>query len=129
MIMRAPATLLERVGDLGPDLVDRALGVHLHKLACCAVVLDDRLGLLVVVAQPPLDRLGLVVGAALDARRASCSRSRAVSSESSSRSTTDERPADLLEHLVERLGLREVAREAVEDEAVLRVAVAQPRRE
>jgi hypothetical protein len=42
--------------------------MHLHKLACSAIVLDDRLGLLVVVAQSPVDRFRPVVCPALELR-------------------------------------------------------------
>ena len=125
MIMRLACTLLERVRDLGPDLVDGALCVHLHQLACREVVVDDLLGLLVVVAQPALDRLGLVVGAALE-RGALAEPLAAPCRRKLEQEHGRERPVDLLEHRVERLGLRDVAREAVEHEAVLRVVLGEP---
>src|SRR5262249_47803110 len=56
---------LERVLDLRPDLVDRALGVQGHEPPRHAVVLDDRLRPLVVGAQTVGDHLGCVVAAVL----------------------------------------------------------------
>src|SRR5262249_57798105 len=54
---------LERVLDLRPDLVDRALGMQRHEPARDAIVLHDRLRPLVVGAQAVGDHLGCVVAA------------------------------------------------------------------
>src|SRR5262249_56090038 len=54
---------LERVLDLRPDLVDRALGMQRHEPARDAIVLDDRLRPLVVGAQAVGDHLGSVLAA------------------------------------------------------------------
>src|SRR5262245_60146107 len=57
---------LERVLDLRPDLVDRPVGMERHEAAGDAVVLDDRLRLLVVGAEALRDHLGRVVRPVLD---------------------------------------------------------------
>ena len=107
-----------------PDLVDRPVGVQRHELAGRAVVLDDRLGLArgrsrAAARSPracrrrgPRARRG--ASSALACRRRRGARRRG--------SRRARRPISL-EHRVERLGLREVAREAVEDEAALRVVL------
>ena len=91
--------------------------MHLHEVAARAVVIDDRLGLLVVGRQPRVDRRTRVVGAplALGALREPVA-SRCVGERE--QQDDRERPVDLVEQLVERLGLRQRAGEAIEDEAV-----------
>ena len=61
-----PVEQVERLGDLGRDLVDRALGLERDEPAARAVELDDRLRLLVVELEPPRDRVRRVVVAPLD---------------------------------------------------------------
>jgi len=91
--------------------------VDLHEVAGRAVVLDNRLGLLVVVGEPPVDRLGRVVGAALQvsALLQTLTRDRIVVLQEENER---QRAVDLLEHFVERCRLDVVARVAVEHEAV-----------
>ena len=89
-----------------------------------AVVLDDRLRLGVVDLEPLLDQLGRVVGAALQLRTAE----RALHADLVRDVEEQDRvePAlDAGEHAVERLGLREVAREPVEHEPRLRIGLRQ----
>ena len=92
--------------------------MHLHELAGREVVVDHGLGLAMVGLEPALDHLGRVVGAPLElgaAQEALAAHGLVELEEEHDR----ERLLDLVEHRVERLGLREVAREAVEHEAVL----------
>src|SRR5919201_362275 len=56
---------LERFLDLGEDFVDRLLCVNSDEISRRAVVLDERLGLLVVELEPLRDRLAGVVGTPL----------------------------------------------------------------
>ena len=113
------------------------------------VVVDQRLGLLVVRREPLLDRLracrpcagsaaavrvahALVLGR-VERRRGRCGRSSTArrpdrrstttSSGASTHSAAVSRRPDLLELLVQRVGLRVVAREAVEQEAVVALAL------
>ena len=91
-----------------------------HELAGGAVVLDDRLGLGVVDREPLRDQLGRVVGAALQLRALE----RSLHADLVGHVEEQDRvqaPADPAEHRVQRLGLREVAREAVEHEPALGV--------
>src|SRR5215208_4427230 len=57
--------LLERVLHLGEDPVHGLVRVHTDKIALRAVVLDERLGLLVVQGETAVDCLGRVVRAPL----------------------------------------------------------------
>ena len=111
--------------DLCEDVLDRPARVQRHELACRPVVLDDRLGLLVVDREPAADRLRRVVGPSLLVGTAERARPRRLVVEVEEEDHV-EPAADLAQHLVERLGLREVAREAVEDEPVERVVLGQP---
>src|SRR5919202_6811851 len=61
----AGADLLDDLLDLGEHLVDGAIAVDADEVPRQAVVLDERLGLLVVEREPAADRVGRVVGAAL----------------------------------------------------------------
>jgi len=93
--------------------------MHLHEVAARAVMVDDRLGLLVVAREPRVDRRRGVVGPPL-AHRAfhePLARPRIVERE---QQDDRERPVDLVEQLVERLRLRQCARETVENEAAAR---------
>src|SRR5438105_1441251 len=58
---------LERFLDFLPHLVDRALRMERHEIPGDAVVLDDRLGLLVIGGEALRDHLGRVVRATLAA--------------------------------------------------------------
>src|SRR6266542_103535 len=61
--------LLQALLDLTVHGVDRAVGVDADHVAVArAVVLDQRLRLVVIQSETPLDRLGGVVGAAFLAR-------------------------------------------------------------
>ena len=82
------------------------------------VAVDHELGELVVEAKPVADRLRRVVGAALLTRARLEPRRRDLVGHAQQDHRV-ERLADLVEHRVERLGLRERAREPVEDERVL----------
>ena len=97
-----------------------ALAVQRHELAGRAVVLDDRLGLRVVDLEALRDHVARVVEAVLDLgaleRALHPDLVRDVEEED-----RVEPAADAAEHRVERLRLREVAREAVEDEALARI--------
>jgi hypothetical protein len=110
--------LLERVGDLGPHVLDRTLGVHLYELAARAVVVDDRLGLPVIGRESLLDCVGLVVGAAFELRPLRQPLTGQIVGQLEQQDDR-ERLVDLLEQRVERLGLRDRARVAVEDEAAV----------
>ncbi len=116
MITRRPPVSPERVLHLGVDLGDRPLAVQRDQLAERAVVLDDRLGLLVVDAEPLGDHVRRVVGAVLLGRAHEHPLRRHLVAQVEEEDGI-ELPADLGERLVERLGLGEVAREAVEHEA------------
>ena len=85
-----------------------------------AVVLDDRLGLRVVDREPVRDRLGRVVGALLLAGAAEHAVGRDLVGEVEVEDRV-ELAVEVAQQLVERVALRLVAREAVEDEAVVRV--------
>src|SRR5690349_20487223 len=67
MIMPPPPSspglnLVERLGDLVEDALDRAVGMDAdHVAARRAIVLDERSRLGLVQVEPPLDRLGRVV--------------------------------------------------------------------
>jgi hypothetical protein len=91
--------------------------MHLHEVAARAVVIDDGLGLLVVVLKPRVDRCRRVVGPsfARGALREPLARRCVVERE---QQDDREGPVDLVEQLVERLGLRQCPGKAVEDEAV-----------
>ena len=91
--------------------------MHLDEVAACAVVIDDRFGLLVVVHKPCVDCRGRVVGPALarGALREPLAGRCIVERE---QQDDRERPVDVVEQLVERFGLRQRPGEAVEDEAV-----------
>src|SRR5437868_4472711 len=91
--------------------------MDLHEVSARAVMLDDRLRLPVERIEPALDRLGRVVGTPFDlaALEQALARNGVVDLE---QEHDRERPADVLEHLVERLRLSERARVAVEHEAV-----------
>src|SRR5438876_106899 len=60
--------LLQRGLDLGEDLVLAARPVNRHEAAAYPVVLDQRLGLAVVVLESALDRIVRIVGAPLELR-------------------------------------------------------------
>jgi len=91
--------------------------MHLDEVAARAIVIDDRFGLLVVVRKPCVDCRGRVVGPPLarGALREPLAGRRIVE-----REQQDDRrqPVDVVEQLVECLGLRQRPGEAVEDEAV-----------
>ncbi len=89
------------------------------------VVLDERLRLLVVDLEPARDRLRSVVLAPLLPRPAAQPSDGVVVRDVEEEDRV-EAPADPVEHRVERLGLREGAREAVEDEPVLGVLGLEP---
>ena len=79
----------------------------------------------VVEPQPLVDRLGRVVGAALLGRAPEHPLDAHLVGELELEDDV-EVAADLAQHLLERLGLRHRAREAVEHEALARVLVAEP---
>ena len=108
--------MLEGVGDLGPDVFDRALRVHLHELAARAVVVDDCFRLTMVGLEALLDRLGLIVGAAFELRALREPLAREVVGQLQEQDDR-ERLVDLFEQRVERFTLRDRAGVAVEDEA------------
>ena len=101
---------------VGEDVVHRLLPVHDDLDARELVAVDHVLGELVVETEAVADRLRRVVGAPLLRRARAASRSVATSSETLQQDHGVERLADLVEHRVERLGLRDRAREPVEDE-------------
>ena len=88
-----------------------------HELTGDTVVLDHRLGLLVVDLEAARDHLRSIVGPALLVRPPEQPLLRDVVVELEEEDRV-ERLADLGEHGVERIGLGERAREAVEHEAV-----------
>ena len=90
-----------------------------------AIPIDDRLGLLVVDREPPRHDLRRVVGPPLLVRTTEGSSSRRLVVEIEEEHCV-ERPADRVEHLVELLGLNEVARESVEDEPTARIVLREP---
>src|SRR5216684_6031534 len=116
--------VLECVLDLGENFVDRTVAADRDDVAARPVVLDQRLGLLVVDAQPVVDRLGRVVVAAFEPRSLEQPAARDFVRDLQ-REDDVELAADLPQHLVERLRLCIVARKAVEDEAVLRIVLLQ----
>ena len=118
MIMRlAGLHLLERLGDLGPDVVDRALCVHLTSLPWRGSASTSGSVSRVVDREPPLDPSGVSSARPSSAARFS-SRSRQTCRRSSSSSEDESTAAaDLAQQVVERLRLDERAREAVEHEA------------
>ena len=88
-----------------------------HEPAGGTVVLDDRLRLGVVDRETALHRLGRVVGAVLLDSAAAHPLAGVVVAEIEEQDRV-ENAVDLREHRVERPRLRQVAREAVEDEAL-----------
>ena len=116
--------LLQSLLDLGEDVLDRAVRGNADEDAAEAVVLDQRLGLLVVELQPRPNRLGRVVDPAfvVSAPR------QALDAHLFGKLELEddvERPLDLLEHRVERLGLHGRAGKAVEDESPACVLLAE----
>src|SRR5438552_15600506 len=116
---------LEGVLDLRPDLFDRAVGVQRDETAGDAVVLDDRLRLLVVGAQALGDHLGRIVGAVLLAGALQHPLDRDAVGEVEEEDRVETTP-DLGEQLVERLRLRQVAWVSVENEALAGVGLREP---
>ena len=108
----------------GEDVVDACSCVDRAERPGCPVALDDRLCLLMVDGEPPRHHVGRVV-----ASRFSCALQRpygrrpVVEIEEQHRV---ERPSDRAQHLVERLGLDEVARKPVQDEPTDRVVLREP---
>ena len=116
---------LQRRLDLGEDVVDRSARVERPKRSRGPVALDDRLGLLVVDREASCDHLGCVVGAILVARSPVHPQGRRLVVEVEEEDGV-ERASDRDEHLVELLGLDDVAREAVEHESTRRVVLGEP---
>src|SRR5688572_17651580 len=125
MIISLPGAYgIESALDLVGHVLDRPAGVQRHELPRRAVVLDDRLRLLVVDGEPALGRLDRVVAPPLYAGAAEHARLGGLVVEIEEEDDV-ERAADLLEQLVERPSLGEVARKPVEDEPLTRVVVGQ----
>ena len=91
-----------------------------------AVVLDEWLGLLVVDVVPMLDLVGGVVAASLDPGAAEQALDRDLVGDLEVEDGAKLAAVELGEDAVERLGLGERAREAVEDEAPGGVILGQP---
>jgi hypothetical protein len=83
-------------------------------------VVDERLGLVVIGRESTIDHLGGVVGSALELGAPEQALAGDVVFELEQEDDV-ERPLDLLQHVVERLGLGDVARESIEHEAAARV--------
>jgi hypothetical protein len=92
--------------------------VHLHELAARAIVVDDRFRLTVVGREALLDRIGLVVGATFELRALRQPFAGDVVGQLQEQDDR-ERLVDRFEQRVERFGLRDRARVAVEDEAAV----------
>src|SRR3954470_297960 len=109
--------LLEGLADLGEDIVDRLVGMDPDDVRVLGpVVLDEGRGLAVVDLQPLADRVGRVVGPPLlDCPLRDALHDHLAVPDLKLEDDVQAAP-DLLQERIERLGLRQVAREAVEDE-------------
>ena len=125
MIIVARAYGIERAPRSPRRRRRRAAACSGDELAGRAVVLDDRLRLLVVDREPLRSPRGVSSSRPSSGAR-SCIRSSATSSGRSKKRIRVEAAADPGQHRVERLGLGEVARKAVEDEAVDGVVLREP---
>ena len=92
----------------------------------CPVALDDRLCLLMVDGEPPCHHLGRVVAGALPRARVRASERSPSRRRGRRRGRCRAAVPIASQHLVERLGLDEVARKAVEHEAADRVVLREP---
>ena len=127
MIIEPASTCVEHALDLLVDLLDRPARVDADEDSLGEVVGDERLGLLAVdLASAVRIDLGCVVAAAFAFAPRDAGRRTASSSSSWSSSTASSRRPISRSIVVERLGLRDRPREAVEHEAVGRVGPRQP---
>src|SRR5204863_4161978 len=122
---RSSRHLLQRALDLGEHFVLAAIPVDRDEISACAVVLDQRLRLTMIVVEPPLYRLVGVIRTAFDfgATAQPVERDLVGNLE---RERDAEVPSDVIEHRVERLRLHRRSGKAVEDEARLGVGLLEP---
>src|SRR5215471_21859149 len=125
MITSSHRGLLEGLLDLLEHLVDAALAVHHDDVRAHTEPLDERLGLAAIELEALRDRFRRIVLAALDlgALEHPLDRDRFGNVQ---HEHDGELLADLAQHVVERLGLRERARKPVEDEALVGVVLREP---
>ena len=114
----------QRALDLVGHFLDGQVRVQRHELSGRAVVLDHRLRLLVVEGEAAGDRLRRVVRPPFLVGAAERALLGGLVVEIEEEDDVERAP-DLVEHLVERLGLGEVARKAVEDEPLAGVVLRQ----
>src|SRR5262245_1732312 len=120
--------LVERNPDLREDVVDRTVRVDADDVPPGrTVVLDERSGLALVDLEPLADRVRRVVGASLVGRALRQTLEQHLAVTDLELEDYVEVAAQPREERVERLGLRGVARKAVEDEAGDRVAAVEAR--
>src|SRR5581483_956186 len=123
---RARGHLVERLPDLGEDLLDGPVGVDPdHVPPRRAVVVDERSGLLVVELEPAPDRLRRVVRAVLLRGALHHPLDQGTPVGNLELEHDVQGAVELAEQLVERLRLRHRAGEPVEDESRQRVPPAE----